>query len=607
MKVNIYLGTGIQGLTLPSTGQMIKTRSNALEDVALSGDNYTFQRRTNSSGNEGKETNSKTPLIGRKLFDNPSPLKEESSNNESREHNKSKRGLLYDTSDNNMYIENLNISDIEQRRLLSDAKKYKDLEEIENRNALQLEFNNFLDEHSLFQINENEQENVDSSTEKIDNIKSSFVDNQCESKILPLNNEFSASNFVSRESGSKMSGLKWRSFVKESSKYSNAEEDHENTTISKFLANIDWKYQTNNSTAAKRKKLREEQIYEDNYDECKKIIDFKDASNIKETPNISNASNIKNYGTNENEKSNDSKFLSRHSRSRSIIRDNPVPIKEVWIYDTQNYKYNTDDQVETKNSNIDQNDQILIESERNNSKNSIIEFKPSSKFIDFDNQIDIQISNSSKINNNMKSNAINSYTDWTISKSDINPIRKHSPSMIEINKFNTLSDLSIRKTTFIGDSKWKLLKTRNHMNYEIISKFNTHKASFEDSKHSSASKQLECNQKSKSNNRKYEFKKKSSVYDYKQQSLKTYDLTKSQSISKCNEQLSSYDDHIALNKDSENKKSSIQPSRIPKVSKPTKTIKMNISGDDSRNLKLFDSSLRSSKESISWHGSMASK
>lgn len=258
--------------------------------------------------------------------------------------------------------------------------------------------------------------------------------------------------------------------------------------------------------------------------------------------------------------------------------------------------------------NKDQDDTVLLETLRNNnSQKPIIEFKPSSKFTDFDNQINIQISNSSKAVKNANKSNVNNYTDSSISKSDTVSIRKHSPSMIEVNKFQTLNNISIRRTTFIEDPKLKLLKTRNYMNYEIISKFNTHKSSTEDSKNFTAKKQAEGNEKSTSHNRNFEYKKKPSVYDYKQQSLRTYDLTKTQKLKGYQETLTSEEDQSTLKKDSDNKKNTLKSSRIPKVSKPTKTIKMNISGDDNNNLKLFENSLRSSKDSVSLRGSMASK
>ena len=286
-------------ISKPLLSQISNRKSNETIEIARSDENFTFHKRSNCT-NEEKDLQSRTPLAGRKLFDDHSSSIEEKSKYESQEQNKSKRGILYDWNQENLYIVNLNISDAEQRKLLSDTKKYKDLAEIDNGDILNLEVNNFLEAPNLFQISENDQENIESSTERAENLKSSFVNN--DSKQIPSNfNEFYSNNFVSRESTSKRSGLKWRSSVKESSRYSNFDEDHENTTISKFLANIEIKYTTNNSTATKRKKIREDQVYEDDYDECKKIIDFKDASNIKETPNISSSSNIKNYSLNENE------------------------------------------------------------------------------------------------------------------------------------------------------------------------------------------------------------------------------------------------------------------------------------------------------------------
>ena len=124
--------------------------------------------------------------------------------------------------------------------------------------------------------------------------------------------------------------------IRESAIASIADEEKQNTTITKFIANIDYKYQTNLASDAKRRKRREEEIYEDDFNGWKKVIDFIDASQIKETPNISNASNFKSYGNNENDSGKHWKKFIRHIRTGSDQINAPIPVKEVCINEYYN-------------------------------------------------------------------------------------------------------------------------------------------------------------------------------------------------------------------------------------------------------------------------------
>ena len=297
--------------------------------------------------------------------------------------------------------------------------------------------------------------------------------------------------------------------------------------------------------------------------------------------------------------------FAKHSRSKSIVHDDQVPVKEVWMYDIKHDTYISNDIWENKLPSENNEDQVLTESENINRCNMpIIKFKPSSKFIDCDQQDCNKIS--IKLNQRQSTEQEKSINKEKLFNEniDINYTRKNSPSMIEMNKFNTFNDLSIHKTTFIGDSKWRLLKTRNQKNYEIISKFNTHKSSID--KEVINKKRAEFFEKSEDKKNK---NNKQLAYNYNMKSMKSFDLIKSQTIDSYKDYLIVNNDNIYNNKNSENKHNNvnIHSSRIPKTSKPTKTIKMNISQDESRNGKLSDNSLRYSKDSISFRGSIASK
>lgn len=257
---------------MPSTTKILKTGSENKDDVSHSGDNFNFLNRYVGASNYGKDE-SKTPLVGKKLFDeNFNSNKGENSRNESRDNNQSKRGILYDYNNVNMYIENLNISDVEQNKPSTEFKQNKFMNDNCTHNKINLdsktslEFNN-CEIPSLFQINENDLENYESSTERFENIKSSFNDNTVDKNHYFSNSKGITSNNVdSREDTSQRSTVKHFQSELDSERDPVADEK-QNTTISKFIANIDLNYQTNIDSYAKRRKRRQDEIYEDDYDE----------------------------------------------------------------------------------------------------------------------------------------------------------------------------------------------------------------------------------------------------------------------------------------------------------------------------------------------------
>ena len=484
---------------MPSTTKILKNSSENKEDVSHSGDNFNFLNRYVGISNYGKDIESKTPLVGKKLFDdNFNNNKGENSRNESHEHNKSKRGILYEINNDNMYIGSLNISDAEQNKANTEVKQYKFLIDNYINNMMNIDVKNNIDGKnlcevpSLFQINENDLENLESSTERIDNIKSSFNDNTIENNQYLGNSKGTTSgNYDPHEELSQRSTLKQIDF---DSARNQIAEEKQNTTITKFVANIDLNYQTNLDSLAKRRKRRQDEIYEDDYDECKKNIDFIDSSHIKETPNISNASNFKTYGDWELIKNNGKQFT-RFVQSDSDQNISQVPVKEVWIdeyYNAHNERINYLKELREPVSHDEV--QVILEYEIVNDSNlevSAIELKPSVKLDNSEEQEDNDSSEMSsdirndsmfELFNKSSSNNTNKCLERPISNLELNPHQKYNEAMIEIDNFGTFNDIKVHKTTFINDPKHALENTRNKAKYELASNFNSHTIQWDDRK-----------------------------------------------------------------------------------------------------------------------------
>lgn len=300
----------------------------------------------NDSTNSFDQMNFLSKNISGSNFENKIFERQEHSHEERFELNRSRRGLQFDQNKENLYIGNLQMNEEAYRKSLTEVKRHKDIVHLDERDLINIQVNNGLNfddsnnlSGSLYQINENEMENLESSTERIpdfeerlesgNNLKSHF-NNFIEAR--PQKAVFSREN-------TDMKAIHHRSnsSVKESLRYSNIDEDKQNTSITKFISNADLKYSTNNSEI-RRRKLNEDDLYEDDVDGCKKEIDFQNSSHLKETPNISNASNMKSYGWNESEthKSFGRKFT-KHTRGGSIVDSDYIPVKEVCVYEISDY------------------------------------------------------------------------------------------------------------------------------------------------------------------------------------------------------------------------------------------------------------------------------
>lgn len=252
---------------------------------------------------------------------------------------KPRRGIQFDDNKENRFINNLIIDEESNRKSFTEIKRQREFEQLDDRNLINIEIRKELDFNEtddwLDKIEENELENLESSTERLgdfEDIKepeiktntklSNFMDNQ------PQTNLFSKEN-----SWNKGHHHRSNSSFKESVRYSATEEDNIGSTLTKFIDNADLKYTTNNSEIRKRQ-LAEEKYYEEDVDGVKKLIDFQNLSHLKDTPNISNASNLKSYGRydSESNKINGKKFT-RHTRGNSIFDSEGIPVKEVCIYD----------------------------------------------------------------------------------------------------------------------------------------------------------------------------------------------------------------------------------------------------------------------------------
>jgi len=249
---------------MPSTTQFLKALSENKNNSNQSIDKYNFLNK-NIGTNELKENKSKTPYSGRNLFDDSLSSKEEISQNETGPHNKSQRGLLYEHNKENMYIGNLIIKDDEIKVKSADTNKYDNaLAEVKNRKHLNSEIINIKiqdtsKDGSLFQINENDLENLESSTEILKDLTSDRK-NECNKPKLSnfIEDRPSKPIFSRDNTSSKKAAYNSRSSIKESLRYSEMDMDKEQSTLSKFIANIDFKYQINENTQAKLDNLKEE-------------------------------------------------------------------------------------------------------------------------------------------------------------------------------------------------------------------------------------------------------------------------------------------------------------------------------------------------------------
>lgn len=101
-------------------------------------------------------------------------------------------------------------------------------------------------------------------------------------------------------------------------------------------------------------------------------------------------------------------------------------------------------------------------------------------------------------------------------------------------------------------------------------------------------------------------KKRTSVYNYIKKSVESLDLATSENASVSIEKIIS-DNHNSNIRDTKKAKSKRQLTKKPKISKPTKTITMSITEDGNGKICKTENSLRNSKESISFRGSITSK
>jgi hypothetical protein len=307
--------------------------------------------KTNSSNktdsmNIYEQMNFVSKNINGSNYENKTFEHKEHSHEELFELNKSRRGLIFDQNQENIFIGNLQMNEEAYRKSLTEVKRHKDIPHIDKRDLINIEVNNelhFDDSNnlgeSLYQINENELENLESSADKIpdldDRIETagnlkSHLTNFIEG--MPQNSIFSHDN-----TDVKAAHHRSNSSIKESLRYSNIDEEKQNTTLTKFISNADLKYATNNSSV-RRRKLKEDNYYEDDVDGCKKLIDFHNFSHLKETPNISNASNIKSYGWNESDTHlSYARKFTKHTRGGSIQDSDKVPVKEVNVYEISDF------------------------------------------------------------------------------------------------------------------------------------------------------------------------------------------------------------------------------------------------------------------------------
>lgn len=305
-------------------------------------------------------------------------------------------------------------------------------------------------------------------------------------------------------------------------------------------------------------------------------------------------------------------------RSDSDQTANQVPVKEVSI----NEFYNANDERVNKLTDFKEpvshdEVQVVLEYEITNESNmevSAIELKPSVKL---DNSEDSDDNGTSEMSSDIRndsmfdlfnkssSNNTNKCLERPVSNFALNPYQKYNQAMLDIDTYNALDDITIHKTTFINNPKHNIENTRNKANYDFATKFNSHT--------------IQCDDRKTAKNVKYEMRKRSlsknkpSADSIKKEAVSSY-IKKSIESLNCNEQSnfsSSLEKQLITDynnmyyKDTGSKKNASQPSKKPKVSKPTKTIIMNILPE--KPMKYKDNSLRNSKESISFGDSVKSK
>ena len=101
--------------------------------------------------------------------------------------------------------------------------------------------------------------------------------------------------------------------------------------------------------------------------------------------------------------------------------------------------------------------------------------------------------------------------------------------------------------------------------------------------------------------------KRKSVYNYIKRNVETLDFRTESNSKQTEEKTGPRSSKSSYMKDTQSVKNRKQISKKPKVSKPTKTIKMTISEDGKGKILNTDNSLRNSKESVSMRGSIHSK
>ena len=258
--------------------------------VKLSGEHNTMSIQWNNSINkesssnnqiveDNKEMHENTPVSVRKTL-NHSLSSKSSKNIRSNDHNRSQRGLPFDFNKENMYIDNLVINDEDSKVKSADINKYSVLTDIQGWKHLSNEIINIKIQDTnkdadLFQINENELEHLESSSENIHNLQHSDTKNDSnkpqitsyvdDMPIKPVTAGCSREN-----TSSKKNFYSSNSSIKESLRYSTIEDDIQPTTLTKFISNIDLKFQTNQiNTRTQNYKTRQEDAYLDDYDGCK--------------------------------------------------------------------------------------------------------------------------------------------------------------------------------------------------------------------------------------------------------------------------------------------------------------------------------------------------
>jgi len=195
------------------------------------------------------------------------------------------------------------------------------------------------------------------------------------------------------------------------------------------------------------------------------------------------------------------------------------------------------------------------------------------------------------------------------SKYEIVGEKNHHPSMIEINKFKTFSDVPVYKRTVIEPSAKDLKPWTRNKNKDGLNK-------------NFASHTIQCsgkrphkeilNRKSRKRSlpkveNPVESKKRKFVYNYIKKNVKSIECeTTEKALSSTEKQFHSEYTRTYM-RDTESVKNRKQLTKKPKVSKKTKTIKMNIREDGQGEVMNTESSLRNSKESISLRGSIHSK